>query len=87
MTDDVIQINLQRHEALIFFEWLAALEEKRDSIVIGDAEHKIIWQIEGQLESILVEVVSPDYDKALAEAKRQILGKSGSPTSLDGGSE
>jgi hypothetical protein len=72
MTTDSIQVALPRHEALVLFEWLASLGEK-PSASLDEAEQRVVWHLEGQLESLLTEVVLADYKERVLIAKKAIL--------------
>ena len=67
-----ISLILKHEEALILFEWLALLEERSDSRLCDEAEQKVIWNIEGQLEKQLPDVVMEDYKQRVSAAKRRI---------------
>ena len=69
-----VQIQLNNDEALVLFEWLAKLDEKGGDTAIDQAEQQVLWKLEGQLESILNEVISVDYLQRVTEAKKIILG-------------
>lgn len=72
MTTDMIQIALPRQEALVLFEWLASLAEKPNAS-LDEAEQRVVWHLEGQLESLLTEVVLADYKERVLIAKNSIL--------------
>lgn len=73
MKGDTIQLSLSRSEALVLFEWLASIESKGVQSTIDEAEQVVLWGVESQLEKALHEILSPDYDKLLASAKRHVL--------------
>ena len=69
---DDISLVLKHDEALVFFEWLSLLEEKNKSEMFDEAEQKVIWKIEGQLESQLPDVVMDDYNARVVAAKSRL---------------
>jgi hypothetical protein len=73
-TKDSIQVTLARHEALVLFEWLASLDEK-SGVPLDEAEQKVVWHLEGQLETLLTEVVAADYKDRVLIAKKAVLGE------------
>ena len=73
MKGDTIQLTMTRNEALVLFEWLASFETKGAQLAIDEAEQTVLWGVESQLEKALHEILSPDYDKLLAAAKRHVL--------------
>ena len=74
MSADSIQVTLTRHEALILFEWLASLDA-RLAVPLDNAEQTVVWRLEGQLESLLTEVIAPDYQERVLAAKNIVLGR------------
>lgn len=69
---DSIQVTLSRQEALVLFEWLASLDEKA-TVPLDEAEQRVVWRVEGQLESLLTEVVEADYRDRVLLAKKAVL--------------
>jgi hypothetical protein len=70
-------MTLPRNEALVLFEWLARLDEPGAPAIGDPAVEKVLWQLEGQLETALVEPFQDNYRQLLAEARRQVLEKYG----------
>jgi hypothetical protein len=67
-----ITLSLKHDEALVLFEWLASLEEKELLNMYDEAEQKVLWQIEAQLESILPDILMSDYAARVAAAKGRL---------------
>lgn len=76
-----VQIRLNRSEALVLFEWLARFDESDGAMLPDQAEQQVLWKVEGQLESLLVEILSADYRDRVVEAKKLILGEEDRPNS------
>ena len=74
MSDDV-HIKLSGAEALLVFEALTKLDEKKilDSAV-SEEERTACWALEAVLEKSLP-VFSPDYLALVEQAKREIKGE------------
>ena len=71
-----ISIELTKDETLVLFEFLARFNETEHSDIFEDqAEQKVLWIIEGQLEKQLVEPFRPDYKKIINEARNKIRDK------------
>ena len=69
-----VSLSLSSDAALVFFEWLASLQDRdHASSLWDDAEQLVLWNLEGQLESLLTAVVMPDYREQIATAKRNIM--------------
>ncbi len=74
MSSDV-QIQLTGAEALLVFEALVKLDEKKilDS-AMSEEERSACWALEAVLEKALP-VFSPDYQALVEQAKRDIKGE------------
>ena len=70
---DEIAIKLNKDEALVLFEFLSRINDKELKEIFKDqAEQKILWILEGQLEKHLVEPFKPDYKDIIKEARNKI---------------
>ena len=67
-----LNLKLNNQQALVFFEWLNNIEEIEACTFQHSAEQKVVWKLQGQLESALQELFLPNYIDLLAEA-RQIV--------------
>jgi hypothetical protein len=71
-----ISIELTKDETLVLFEFLARFNETEHPDIFEDqAEQKVLWIIEGQLEKQLVEPFRPNYKKIINEARNKIRDK------------
>ena len=70
---DTVHVALSQCEALVLFELLASLEGRKGKIQLDAAEQEVLWRLEGQLESMLTEILAANYGDSLAVAKRSIL--------------
>jgi hypothetical protein len=75
MGEIMLTINLSNDEALVLFEWLSHFDEINTSEFKDEAEQNVLWSLEGKLESLLVEIVKPDYKRLVEEAKKRIINK------------
>jgi len=74
MSDDV-QIKLTRAEALLAFEALVKLDEKKLlDTALSEEERSACWALEAMLEKALP-VLSPDYLALVDKAKRDFKGE------------
>jgi len=70
---DETTIKLNKDEALVLFEFLSRINDKELKEIFEDqAEQKILWILEGQLEKQLVEPFKPDYNDIIREARNKI---------------
>ena len=68
-----ILIKLSRDEALVLFEFISRFNQlDQDEIFQDQAEQKLMWLIETQLEKILVEPFQPDYKEIIQEARNKV---------------
>jgi hypothetical protein len=71
MNNVSVIVNLSRDEALVLFDWLSSDRER--NIPPDGAEQKVLWRLEGQLESCLIEIVQADYHEKVTAAKTRLL--------------
>lgn len=78
-TDEPINIELNRDEALVLFEFLARTfnDEKKLEIKF-DGELQALSALQGRLESILVEPFSPIYLEQVTDARSRLVEQWGS---------
>lgn len=67
-----IAIELTNKEALVLFEFLRRLDDEGNYSFADQAEERVLWTIEGILEKQLVEILSPEYNRLLKEAREQV---------------
>ena len=71
-----ILIKLSKDEALVLFEFVSRFNQlDQDEIFQDQAEQKLVWLIETQLEKILVEPFQPDYKEIIQEARNKVRDK------------
>ena len=76
MENNEITITMNKDEALVLFEFLSRFNENDNKEIFQDqAEEKVLWRIEGQLEKILVEPFMPNYQDIIKEARNRIRDK------------
>ena len=72
MLDEEILVKLSKAEALVLFDWLASLDSLRTLPFNHPSEEKVLWKIEGQLESTIAEPFAPNYKDLLSQARRTV---------------
>jgi hypothetical protein len=70
-----VSLALTKSEALVLFELLARIDKAASLEFEHPAEQTVLWTLEAQLEKALVEPFSPEYDKLLADARKQVAGE------------
>jgi hypothetical protein len=68
---DALSISLERHVALVLFEYLTRLADSEGFGSEGRAEQVAVWTVICDLEAILVEPFDPRYGELLQRARRQ----------------
>jgi hypothetical protein len=68
---DSVSISLTSDEALVLFEWLTQLN-KAEGEFADQAEQRVLWDLQAQLESSLAAPLRPDYNAVLAAARDRI---------------
>jgi hypothetical protein len=72
---DTVGISLTPEEALVFFDWLARLNESDALRFDHPAEQRVLWDLEAILEEKLVTPFKPDYAELVEKARRTVVGK------------
>jgi hypothetical protein len=72
MKQEDVVLRLGKHEALVLFEWIAGLEVKAKAVFQHASEERVLWKLQGQLESTLSEPFAANYVDILAEARRMV---------------
>lgn len=72
MTPDKISLTLSKQEALVLFEWLAKVEPMGTTVFQHPSEERVLWKLQGQLESTLQEPFAPNYDDLISQARADV---------------
>ena len=67
-----VEIRLTRAQALVLFEFLSRFSEEDKLEIEDQAEERVLWDICGDLERLLVEPFHPDYKDILQRARNSI---------------
>lgn len=71
--NEEIKISLNKSQALVLFEFVSRLNEtEHKDLFLDQAEEKMIWLIEGQLQKILIEPFMANYKAIIDEARNEI---------------
>ena len=67
-----ITLTLSKEQALVLFEFLSRFNQDEHKEIFEDqSEEKMLWILEGQLQSILVEPFMPDYLDIILDARNK----------------
>ncbi len=64
-------------QALVLFESLSREDGKSGLPTEHQAEEKVLWEIEAQLERVLVEPLKPDYAALVSAARERLISEEG----------
>jgi hypothetical protein len=67
-----VTITLSRDEALVLFEFLSRFTEQQQLDIRDQAEQRVLWDIQADLESALPEPLAHDYDQLVQKARESI---------------
>ena len=73
MSDEKVNIELTKDEAIVFFEFLGRFNENDDLSRFEDqAEQRVLWDIECILEKELSEPFQADYEEIVKKAREAV---------------
>jgi len=76
MSEQIVNIELTKEEAIVFFEFLGRFNEADDSNKFEDqAEQRVLWDIECILEKELKEPFQADYQEIVKKAREAVRDK------------
>jgi hypothetical protein len=67
-----VALRLTRDQAIVLFEWLSREDDKKSLPIVHHAEQIVLWKLEAQLESTLVEPLLPNYHVIVGDARRRV---------------
>jgi len=74
--DQKINIVLTKDEALVLFDFLGRFNAQEHINIFEDqAEQRILWDIEAQMEQALVDPLKPNYTDLVMEARDKVRDK------------
>ena len=76
MSDEKVNIELNKDEAIVLFEFLGRFNENDDLSKFEDqSEQRVLWDIECILEKQLSEPFRADYVEIVTKAREQVRDK------------
>lgn len=70
---DVVSVPLERHVALVLFEFLSRVSEADAFMLEARADQVATWTLLETLRSVLYEPFDPEYEDLLAQARRRVV--------------
>ncbi len=71
----MFKLELNPSEKIVLFDLLSKIDENEIRIKLDKAEQKLISDMVVQMEPVMEDVFSPDYDIILERAKKEILSE------------
>lgn len=72
MSNENVQIEITKDEALVLFEFLSRFSETATFEIEDQAEERALWNLTCVLEKILVEPFHPDYLDIIKAARDRL---------------
>ncbi len=67
-----VQIDLSKDEALVLFELLQRYSKNNALVVEDQSEQRVLWNLECELEKILLDPFRDDYAQRVADARNAV---------------
>jgi hypothetical protein len=67
-----VKLGFSRSEALVLFEFLSRFSEQKSLQIRDQAEQRVLWDMQAELERILAEPLSQDYAANLQKAREEV---------------
>jgi hypothetical protein len=67
-----ILLDLTPDEALVFFDWLARFNAVKGTTFQDQAEQRVLWNLEAELETVLAAPFAPNYEALLSAARDRV---------------
>lgn len=68
-----VSIALSSAQALVLFDWLTRCDDEGSFTYVHDAEERVVWELQAQLEKLLVEPFDPGYAYLLEKARADVV--------------
>ena len=72
MSEENVRIELSGDQAIVLFEWLSRFNKQKRQNFEDQAEQRVLWDIEGQLERHLVAPFKHEYAALLEKARARV---------------
>ena len=75
MSEEEVQLSIAKDEALVLFELVSRFAETDKLAIEHQSEERALWNLNSQLERILVEPFISNYAELLQEAQERLKDK------------
>ncbi len=73
--EEKVQINLDKKEAIILFDFLSRFSNEENLTIEDQAEERVLWNLCCDLEKVLVKPFREDYSEILTQAREEVRDK------------
>lgn len=75
MVPDMVSLRLTQEQALVLFDWLARSSEAGPASFAHQAEQRVLWDLEAELEKVTIAPLSSDYAARLHSARDAVADR------------
>ena len=72
MSEGNVRIKLNGDQAIVLFEWLSRFNKQKKQNFEDQAEQRVLWDMEAQLEAHLVAPFRVEYPAILEKARARV---------------
>ena len=73
--DEFVKLSLTKEEAIVLLEFLSRFSNEEKLAIEDKAEERVLWNLQCNLEKVLVEPFQENYSEKLSEARNNLLDK------------
>lgn len=73
--EEFVKLSLTKNEAIVFFEFLSRFSHEEKLVIEDQAEERVLWNLQCDLEKVLVEPSQENYIEKLSEARDNLRDK------------
>jgi hypothetical protein len=75
-SEGAVRLSFSRSEALVLFELLSRFSNQKSMQIVDQAEERVLWDMPAELERLLVDPLSKDYEGHLQKARAEVRDES-----------
>ena len=70
--DEFVKLSLTKDEAIVFFEFTSRFSSENKLSIEDKSEERVLWNIQSDLEKVLIESFQENYTEILLEARNNV---------------
>jgi len=67
-----VQITVPKEQAIVLFEFLSRFGDTRGLAIEHQSEERVLWDLQAQLERLLLEPLDPAYPEIVRQAREAV---------------